>query len=80
LYTYRGSTSKEIIPYVDIQTRFSFMTILFSHFILPRLSTIPQAPTGFFDPLGLSSNIDQETFDQYRTAELKHGRVAQLAV
>jgi hypothetical protein len=29
------------------------------------------APTGFFDPLGLSSNIDQETFDAYRTAELK---------
>lgn len=38
------------------------------------------APTGFFDPAGLSTNIDQETFDQYRTAELKHGRVAQLAV
>jgi hypothetical protein len=37
-------------------------------------------PTGFFDPLGLSNNIDQATFDQYRTAELKHGRVAQLAV
>jgi hypothetical protein len=29
------------------------------------------APTGFFDPLGLSDNIDQETFDAYRTAELK---------
>ena len=28
-------------------------------------------PTGFFDPLGLSSNIDQETFDAYRAAELK---------
>jgi hypothetical protein len=38
------------------------------------------APTGFFDPLGLSSNIDQETFEKYRAAELKHGRVAQLAV
>lgn len=38
------------------------------------------APTGFFDPLGLSKDIDEETFDQYRTAELKHGRVAQLAV
>jgi hypothetical protein len=37
-------------------------------------------PTGFFDPLGLSDNIDQDTFDQYRAAELKHGRVAQLAV
>jgi len=38
------------------------------------------APTGYFDPLGLADNIDAETFDQYRTAELKHGRVAMLAV
>lgn len=37
-------------------------------------------PTGFWDPLKLSDGIDQATFDQYRTAELKHGRVAQLAV
>eukprot|EP00401_Gymnodinium_catenatum_P055511 CAMPEP_0117538650 /NCGR_PEP_ID=MMETSP0784-20121206/42587_1 /TAXON_ID=39447 /ORGANISM="" /LENGTH=183 /DNA_ID=CAMNT_0005335269 /DNA_START=75 /DNA_END=623 /DNA_ORIENTATION=- len=37
-------------------------------------------PTGFFDPLGLSNDIDEETFTKYRTAELKHGRVAQLAV
>ena len=43
-----------------------------------ELGAIP--PVGFFDPLGLSSNIDQDTFDAYRTAELKHGRVAQLAV
>ena len=34
-------------------------------------------PLGFFDPLGLAT---AENFDQYRTAELKHGRVAQLAV
>jgi hypothetical protein len=39
-----------------------------------------QAPAGFFDPLGLSKKIDQTTFDFYRAAELKHGRVAQLAV
>jgi len=32
------------------------------------------------DPLGLSSDIDQETFDRYRECELKHGRVAQLGV
>jgi hypothetical protein len=38
------------------------------------------APTGFWDPAGLTNGISQETFDQYRTAELKHGRVAQLAV
>eukprot|EP00587_Corethron_hystrix_P013237 CAMPEP_0113305652 /NCGR_PEP_ID=MMETSP0010_2-20120614/5198_1 /TAXON_ID=216773 ORGANISM="Corethron hystrix, Strain 308" /NCGR_SAMPLE_ID=MMETSP0010_2 /ASSEMBLY_ACC=CAM_ASM_000155 /LENGTH=196 /DNA_ID=CAMNT_0000160123 /DNA_START=59 /DNA_END=649 /DNA_ORIENTATION=+ /assembly_acc=CAM_ASM_000155 len=35
-------------------------------------------PTGFWDPCGLTENIDQATFDQYRTAELKHGRVAML--
>ena len=38
------------------------------------------APAGFFDPLGLSNDIDQATFDKYRAAELKHGRVSQLAV
>jgi hypothetical protein len=38
------------------------------------------APTGFFDPLGLSKDIDQETFDAYRVSELKHGRVAMLGV
>ena len=38
------------------------------------------APTGYFDPLGLAANIDQETFDAYRVSELKHGRVAQLCV
>jgi hypothetical protein len=38
------------------------------------------APTGYFDPAKLSSGISQETFDAYRTAELKHGRVCMLAV
>jgi hypothetical protein len=38
------------------------------------------SPAGFFDPLGLSANIDKDTFDYYRSSELKHGRVAQLAV
>merc|ERR1712008_447504 len=37
-------------------------------------------PTGFWDPAKLSSGISDEKFAQYRTAELKHGRVAQLAV
>jgi len=37
-------------------------------------------PIGFFDPLGLSTDLTPEIFEQYRTAELKHGRVAQLAV
>ena len=38
------------------------------------------APTGFFDPLGLTKDIDDAKFAQYRTAEIKHGRVCQLAV
>jgi hypothetical protein len=38
------------------------------------------APTGFWDPLGLAKDIDATTFTKYRTAELKHGRVAMLAV
>ena len=38
------------------------------------------APLGFFDPLGFSKNADQKTLDKYRESELKHGRVAMLAV
>eukprot|EP00534_Pseudo-nitzschia_fraudulenta_P014072 CAMPEP_0201247390 /NCGR_PEP_ID=MMETSP0852-20130820/53808_1 /ASSEMBLY_ACC=CAM_ASM_000632 /TAXON_ID=183588 /ORGANISM="Pseudo-nitzschia fraudulenta, Strain WWA7" /LENGTH=197 /DNA_ID=CAMNT_0047545847 /DNA_START=81 /DNA_END=674 /DNA_ORIENTATION=+ len=38
------------------------------------------APVGFWDPANLSAGISQERFDQYRLAELKHGRVCMLAV
>ena len=38
------------------------------------------APAGFFDPLGLSKDIDAATFAKYRSSEIKHGRVCQLAV
>ena len=38
-----------------------------------------QAPLGLWDPLGCLNGIDQDTFDRYRYAEIKHGRVAQLA-
>jgi light-harvesting complex I chlorophyll a/b binding protein 1 len=36
------------------------------------------SPTGYWDPLGLSTS--EQLFDYYREVELKHGRVAQLAV
>jgi len=39
-----------------------------------------QPPLGFFDPLGLLADADQERFDRLRYVELKHGRVSQLAV
>jgi len=39
-----------------------------------------QAPLGFFDPLGLLADADQERFDRLRYVEIKHGRIAMLAV
>ena len=38
-----------------------------------------QAPLGFFDPLGLLDDADQERFDRLRYVEIKHGRISQLA-
>eukprot|EP00563_Minutocellus_polymorphus_P019378 CAMPEP_0197717660 /NCGR_PEP_ID=MMETSP1434-20131217/2120_1 /TAXON_ID=265543 /ORGANISM="Minutocellus polymorphus, Strain CCMP3303" /LENGTH=212 /DNA_ID=CAMNT_0043302223 /DNA_START=47 /DNA_END=685 /DNA_ORIENTATION=+ len=38
-----------------------------------------QPPLGFFDPLGLLEDADQERFDRLRYVEVKHGRVCQLA-
>ena len=38
-----------------------------------------QPPLGFFDPLGLLTNADQERFERLRYVELKHGRISQLA-
>jgi hypothetical protein len=35
---------------------------------------------GFFDPLGFSKGADAKTISKYRESELKHGRVAMLAV
>ena len=38
-----------------------------------------QAPLGFFDPLGMLDDADQDRFDRLRYVELKHGRICQLA-
>merc|ERR1712071_253493 len=38
-----------------------------------------QPPLGFFDPLGMLDDADQERFDRLRFVELKHGRISQLA-
>merc|ERR1711881_40648 len=37
------------------------------------------APTGFFDPAGLSDGVSPSELKRYREAELTHGRVAMLA-
>ena len=39
-----------------------------------------QMPLGFWDPLGLVDGVEQDEFDRLRWVELKHGRVAMLAV
>ena len=39
-----------------------------------------QAPLGFWDPLGILENEEQGTFNWFREAEIKHGRIAMLAV
>ena len=38
-----------------------------------------QAPTGYWDPLGLNANADAATFNRRRAVEIKHGRVAMYA-
>ena len=38
-----------------------------------------QPPLGFWDPLGLLKDADQERFDRLRYVETKHGRVSMLA-
>jgi hypothetical protein len=39
-----------------------------------------QQPLGFWDPLGLLADGDQERFDRLRYVEIKHGRICMLAV
>ena len=39
-----------------------------------------QAPLGFWDPLGLSSDGNLYSFKRRRSVELKHGRICMLAL
>jgi hypothetical protein len=43
-------------------------------------SILSEPPLGFFDPLGLVADGDQEKFDRLRGVEIKHGRICQLGV
>ena len=38
-----------------------------------------QAPLGFFDPICMLEDVDQERFDRLRYVEVKHSRICQLA-
>jgi light-harvesting complex I chlorophyll a/b binding protein 1 len=38
------------------------------------------APLGYWDPAGFSESGDQEQFNRYRAIEIKHGRIAMLAM
>ena len=38
-----------------------------------------QAPLGFWDPLGFTSDGDLYSFKRRRSVELKHGRICMLA-
>jgi hypothetical protein len=39
-----------------------------------------QRPLGFWDPLNLLKDADQDRFDRLRTVETKHGRISMLAI
>jgi len=39
-----------------------------------------QPPLGFFDPLGLLADADEDRFNRLRYVEVKHGRISMLAV
>eukprot|EP00640_Fibrocapsa_japonica_P007487 CAMPEP_0113940506 /NCGR_PEP_ID=MMETSP1339-20121228/6615_1 /TAXON_ID=94617 /ORGANISM="Fibrocapsa japonica" /LENGTH=192 /DNA_ID=CAMNT_0000944361 /DNA_START=198 /DNA_END=776 /DNA_ORIENTATION=- /assembly_acc=CAM_ASM_000762 len=39
-----------------------------------------QPPLGFFDPLGLLKEADEERFNRLRYIEIKHGRISMLAI
>ena len=39
-----------------------------------------QPPLGFFDPLGLVADGNQEKFDRLRYVEIKHGRICMLGI
>jgi hypothetical protein len=47
--------------------------------VIPDREVGAMAPLGYWDPAGLSKNISDEEFRNYRTAELKHGRISMIA-
>jgi Chlorophyll A-B binding protein len=56
----------------------SSATIMLSSSFQEEIGALP--PLGFFDPLGLLKTADQVRFNRLRYVEIKHGRIAMLAV
>jgi len=61
------------VPSVPVQ-KASSLSMSFQN----EIGALP--PVGFWDPLGLSADGDKAVFERRRASELKHGRVAMLAV
>lgn len=45
----------------------------------PTMAVGGGSPIAFFDPMGMSKEVDEETFKLWQEAETKHARVAMLA-
>ena len=39
-----------------------------------------QPPLGFWDPLGMLTNVDEDRFDRLRYVEIKHGRICKYSL
>ena len=65
--------------YIDMPYMYSLNSYS-SHFSILCNTSYTYKQLGFFDPLGLLKHGSQETFDDLREKEIKHGRVAMLAV
>ena len=60
---------------------FIYLFILLCTFLYSFKSEVGvQPPLGFWDPLGILEEADQQRFDRLRAVETKHGRIAMLAV
>ena len=76
----RWSLRKWLLPF-EWDTKRYFSQTVFDHFLnFVQQEIGAQPPLGYFDPLGLLKNADEARFNQFRKAELKHGRIAMLAI
>ena len=58
---------------------FSAIPPRFAHIHLLSILITINKQIGFWDPLGMLDDVDEERFQRLRYVELKHGRICQLA-